>query len=384
MENDKYKEKERSKLVNPEHDSKGEIPPGVQNEEAWYKWTKLQEDYLSNDDFTQHQTSDPLVIIDLKTTMNVVRSKTKHLPKEEREEIEKRAKAVRVLMGKGSALKAKAFGVRQGGYYTMSESMLDPRAGELIEYFGRFYSAKEVQKIVVDDWGYPCSMKQLQTFRKNNLDKIKERQEEYKRDYSDIRLGYKRSRLEELEWLYKTRKDKYEATQSQQDYRLLLQTLDAIKKEVEVDVLRIEGDINHKIETTINVHVQQELFKDMTINDIIVARVAAKQGLNSAFLIERLHKSFYARHSGFGTGDRHIHEEEVQYPSTIVYNWGEIEKMHREEKDKLNEQKKPLEITDTKVVQKSQSIKDALMARIKQSKKDVNRSQSRVDEKDEE
>lgn len=366
----------------PDNSKESKVPPGVKDEEAWYKWQEMRESTIMKEEFRIIETSDPFLKIDLCIPAGTMRKRMGHLPQEEQATIEKRAKAVKVVQGKIAALKQKAFGIKQKGLYSMSESILDPQTGELIEYFGRFYSIEEVHKIVVQEWGYPVSKDLIGRFRKRHLDKIKERQEEYKRDYSDIRLGYKRSRLEELEWIYKIRKSRYEETQSQSDEKLMLQIIKQIKDEVEKDVLRIEGDINHKVETTINLHVQQDLFQSMTINDIIIGRIAARQGLNAAYLVERLHKSFYSRYSGFGDIDKHTNDEEVSYPSALVYNWDAIEKKHKEDKAKLEESKKPTSITDAKIVSDADVLKESLIAKLKKKQGDINESQSRVEDQE--
>ncbi len=368
-------------IKEPDITKEDPIPPGVKDERAWYDWMKMKESTILNEDFRIIETSDPHIVIDLCAGLNVIRKRTEHLPEKEREDIENRTKAMRVVMGKVASLKQKAFGVKQKGFYSSSESILDPKTGELIEYFGRFYSVDEVHKIVVDEWGYPVSKDLINRFRKRHLDKIQERQEEYKRDYSDIRLGYKKSRLEELEYLYNDRKERYQAYPNTSNYNLLLKTIKQIKEEVEIDTLRIEGNINHNIEVTLNMHVQQELFREMTINDIIIGRVAAQRNLNAAYLIERLHSSFYSKHSGFLPGDRHVYDEEIQYPSQIVYNWEKIEKLHKS--GELDKAKKPVIMIEDKEKTDAEILKESLMARIKQAKGDINESQSRVDDKEE-
>lgn len=386
MSKDKLRiQKNATQAINsPDIDEKDEVPAGVVNEWAWYQWNKLSKSKILTDEYRIVKTSDPDIEIDLLAPFHVSKKRCGHLPQSEIEELERKVKACKVVQGKLIALKNKAFGIKQKGPHSFSESILDPRVSELIELFGRFYSLDEVLKVVVHEWGYPVTKSLLTRFRNRHIDKIKERQEEFKRDYSDIRLGYKRSRLDELQWLYGTRRDKYIATQSQSDYKLLLQTLEAIKKEVEIDVLRIEGDINHKVETTINVHVQKDLFKDMTINDIIIGRVAAKSGLNAAYMIERLHTSYYSKHSGFNPGEKHALEEEINYPSSIVYNWESIKRKHTEEKHLIDEKRKPEVIEDAKIIEDSNSIKEALLARVKKAKGDVNEAKSRIEKRSKE
>jgi len=383
MDNKKRKIQTNSslELKYPKNDIKEkEVPAGVVNPEAWYRWMIMRENKVMKEDYRIRETSDPYLEVDLLTPTGILKKRIAHLPKEEQEHLIKQSAGIRVVQGKITSLKLKAFGIKQKGHYSMSESILDPRTGELIEYFGRFFNIVEVHKIVVEEWGYPVSKDLISRFRKRNLEQIKERQEEYKRDYSDIRLGYKKSRLEELEWIYKIRKDKYGIGSTVGDEKMLLQILKQIKDEVEVDVLRIEGDINHKIETTINIHVQEDLFKSMTINDIIIGRVAAKQGLNAAYLVERLHNSFYNKFSGFGNNERSMKEEDIAYPSSLVYDWKSIEKMHKEDKEKIKKEKyDQIEIVDAKVMTEAEAIKEALLAKIKKRQGDISETQSRIE-----
>lgn len=370
-----------AQIVDTQVGKEDKVPPGVTNKEAWYKWLELKNSILLSKERRVIQTSDPATDIDLCVPLNATRKRMAHLPQKEREDIEKRTKAYRVLTGKMSAMKNKAFGIKQKGLYSHSERILDPRVSEIVEYFGRFYSADEVLKIVRDDWGYPVSKSLLNNFRKAHIDKIQERQEEYKRDYSDIRLGYKKSRLEELEYIYNNRKNKYEVNHSHADEKQLLSIIKQIKDEVEVDTLRIEGNINHNLEVNINMHVQQEAFKEMTINDIIIGRVAARQNISAAYLIERLHRSFYAKHSGFGKTDGHVNDQDIQYPSSIVYNWSTIEKMHQKESHLIEEARRPKDIEDVEIIEETTTLKESLLAKVRSKKAEINKSQSRVDEK---
>jgi hypothetical protein len=55
--------------------------------------------------------------------------------------------------------------------------------------------------------------------------------EKFKLSHVDMRLGVKRSRLEELTYLYGLQKEKFEETKRNDNYNLLLRTLEQIRKE---------------------------------------------------------------------------------------------------------------------------------------------------------
>ena len=71
---------------------------------------------------------------------------------------------------------------------------------------------------------------QIKNVIKENITKIKELQENFKKDYSDIRLGYKGSRLEELQYIYNNRKSIYSKSNSREDEKELMTLIESIKK----------------------------------------------------------------------------------------------------------------------------------------------------------
>ena len=297
------------------------MPIGVVDEDAYKEYVRVRDSKtLKNAEAT---TSDPNVVVNLRATTYVIKKKIFHLPSEEQEDLLTRASALRKLTGKMVAYKRKAFNIKNKGSYSMQESLLDSKAAELVEYFGRFFSAKEVHRVVTLEWGMEVNLNTIDAFRRRNIEIISTRQEEYKRDYSDVRLGHKRSRLDELQFLYNHRKAKYEQSGSKEDYKLLLQTIDQIRKEVEGDRLTVDGAVQIDVEHTVNMHIQQEVMKTVVINDIVVGRLAAKLGVDSRLLINKLHNSYYSKFTGFD-GQRELSEEAPMYPSKFVYNFDEL------------------------------------------------------------
>ena len=154
--------------------------------------------------------------------------------------------------------------------------------------------------------------------------KIDELKKDWEQDYSDIRLGHRRSRLDELSWLYGKTKDKYKGYESREDAKLLLQILDHIKKEVDGDLV-INGKIQVDIEQTINLQIQIEMIKEFNITAFIIAKIAGKLNINPLFLMSRLAHSHYAKFTGFAAANKdEMTEAEIYSPTSIVYNWEEI------------------------------------------------------------
>ena len=141
--------------------------------------------------------------------------------------------------------------------------IIDNRKADIIALFGKMYKIDEVHKIITKDWKIDVSISALEYFRDRNLDKIIELQKDYSNNYNDVRLGYKKSRLEEYLWLYNDTKQTYENTRNKEDRKFLKELLEAIKREVEGDLIRIEGDLQVNIEATLNLHIYQEIYKNL-------------------------------------------------------------------------------------------------------------------------
>lgn len=231
----------------------------------------------------------------------------------------------------------------------------------------------EVHKIVSLEWGYDVSVVTVRNFRRAHLSEITKLQDEFMKDFSSIRLSHKRARIEELQKLYNSRSAIYERSQSQNDYRLLLMTMKELREETRDDTLRIEHNLNANINLKINNHIEKEIMNGMTINDIIIARASSKMNVNPAFLIARLHQSIYAKFNGFVKPDG----EAPTYPSSMVYNWTQIEKQHKDVGDKGIQDAEWEEVPEEKVEQ-TKDLQAILLEKIAQKKRDANHSQDRV------
>lgn len=117
------------------------------------------------------------------------------------------------------------------------------------------------------------SVSQIKNVIKENITKIKELQENFKKDYSDIRLGYKRSRLEELQYIYNNRKSIYSKSNSREDEKQLMTLIESIKKEIQGDLV-INGNINLQIEEKANFFIQKEMLKNLNISMYISSEIA--------------------------------------------------------------------------------------------------------------
>lgn len=353
-----------------------EVPEGVIDVESYEKYVQLRDSDIMNK--TEHHTTDPNTVVNLRMSAYQLNKKIAHLAKDEQELIQSKATAIRKLSGTLLQLKKKAFGIRQGPY-GIQESILDSKASELLEYFGRFFSAPEVHKIVTLEWGYDVNLNTVELFRKRHMDRIKEKQEEYKRDYSDVRLGHKRSRLDELQYLYTHRKTKYEISENKDDYRLLLQTIEQIRKEVEGDKLTIDGHLQMDVEHTVNMHIQNEMLKHVLINDIVIGRLSAKVGIDPRLMIHKLHSSYYAKFTGFKRPDISLEDDEPIYPSKFVYNFDEIANQNKQlEKDDVRFLE-AIPVVEEDKKEHFKDVKQIMLEKIRNKQQQINGSQERID-----
>jgi hypothetical protein len=192
--------------------------------------------------------------------------------------------------------------------------------------FGRFFSVTEVLQVVTEEWGIGVSRMTMNRFAQAYAEEIREKQEWYKKNYSDVRLGYKRSRLDELSWMYTSAKIKYNGGNRSNDTgRLMVSILQQIKAEVEGDIdIRVSGSIDMNIEHTLSVHVRHELMKSLNINSLIISRVALKLGLNPIILMNRLQSSYYKKFTTLN-GDVPENPDTMELPSKLPYDFKQIQ-----------------------------------------------------------
>ena len=233
------------------------------------------------------------------------------------------------LVQKATLFKKRAFGnasvnLTENGFTPDELSGCSPI---IIELAGRFYKAEEIHQVLCEDLEVTSvSVSQIKTVVKDNIAKIKELQEKFKKDYSDVRLGYKRSRLEEFQYIYNKRKSIYEKSNSREDEKQLMAVLESIKKEIQGDLV-INGTLNLQIEDQANMYAKNEMLKNLNISMYIIARLAGRMNKNPLFILSRLAHSRYAQFTGFGENGLSptAISDEISYPSQILYDWNKIE-----------------------------------------------------------
>ena len=360
------------KEVNKE---KNKLPKGVINEEAYRELIKREQELRDSPDRFYHAiTAD--VTFDLFTAYYRLLQKVEasNIADYEVELIKDKAKK---LIGERGKLQKYRYAAFKGGgeKFESSRSILDQYKTELLGLFGRFYTVSEVHKVVTIQWGIEISYLAVENFRKKHLDLIQVEQDKYVKDWSGLKLVYKKSRLNEYSELYEDRKIKYEETKHREDYRLLLQTLEAIRKEIEGDRLTVDGGLEINIQQTIDLHIQQDLLRSLNILQFIIVRVAVRMGINQSFLMERLEKSYYAKFTGIKTPDNNRNIDEIYYPSRELYDFNKIKILtqdaqiiEEEKKDKLPELK-----------EESKNVRNALLEALLKRKKVIIENEKKIE-----
>ena len=300
-----------------------DIPEDVIDKKSYLKYLALSKRKIVNDG-KLFDASDGTEI-NMAWLPHHLRRKIAHLPTEEQNEILELKSEYFYVNNNMLVLKRKAYGLKQG---QKTSSLLEIKKDEIINLFGKMYSPNEIIKIMNEDWNLDFnSVPMLSKFRQKYKDEIEKKIEKFKSEYSDIRLGVKRGRLEELVWLYNSQKNKYQEKKGNESYKLLLQTLNSIRQEAEGERLTIDGKVDVKYETDLNKHLQQEIFKTLNIKEIILGRVAARMGVNPVKLIYSLNNSYYAKYSNvLGDYDPDVENEEMTYPSQMGYDFERIKK----------------------------------------------------------
>jgi len=311
----------------------------ITNQQAFDEFQKLSNNYWLRDGRLQ-ETSDMNTDVDLLMSYYSFKEQCSHLPTKEynilnaKQYIAKcyyKKMVIQMKLAVGSPFKGLSF----------TNLVLEQKKAQVLELFGKMMSVEEVHRIAVQDWGLQVTIPGLENFRKENITKITELQASYIRDFSNIKLGYKRSRLDELTWLYYDTKAEYEKTKNREDKKFLKELLEAVKKEVEGDLIRIQGDIQMNIEATLNSHISTEVLKKLPINELIITRVCARVGKNPLVLLHRLQNSYYSAFTGFKPdASINIFEDTPEYPSAFVYDLDKLQQINRSK-----------EIEDAQVVQ---------------------------------
>lgn len=356
-----------------------EIPSDVVDKEAYLESLRLASHKIIRNPI--YITSEG-VELSLAQMVHILRKKIEHLPQKEIDKIEK-LKAVYFKINNNLTIqKRKAFGRKQGAGVGKTENgtIFENRKEELLEYFGRMFTVEEVIKIVNDSWGLPVGKSTLYAFKVKYAEEIKKRIDVHQVSFHNIRLGVKKSRMEELSEIYRRQKEIWEEGEKRDDLRIVLNILEQFRKEAEGDRLTIEGKVDVKYEQNIQVHLMKEVFATTNLKEIILGRVAAKMGINPIKLITSLQNSYYKQHSNvLGDFDENESNGDLPYPSQLNYDFERIGKNFLLRDKQIEEAVVLDEQMNTKDLEKALSLKDKIAAKLKAKNAEMKNMQNKLD-----
>jgi len=340
---------------------------------------KLKE--LVNEIGFLHNTSIKGLVIDFRNNPSVVKKWIGQLPKEESNILYEKYKAISSYKMQMVAIKSKAYGNVNSSYHKIVKPAYDVRldefGAEIIEYFSKFYSIKELIHILKKEKKLDIHKEDLALFRAKHFDKIEELKREYKDDLDVVRLFHKKSRLEEYSDLYEDRKLIYEINGKRgDDMKLLLQILKEVKQEVEGDLV-LGGSVDLNLQGTVQSHIISLTQKELCIKDIIISRVATKLRCNPLFLLNKLHNSHYNKYNGFGkTLD--LSDDNPIYPSAMVYDMDSLKK-NAENNRNINLANSKIEDVPFEEVKLGDELKEDIISKIKRKRAEINDTKDKID-----
>ena len=360
-------------------------PKGVVNTDDYNKYLVYKERWENHPQrFYKKKIKDKRIEIDLASSKDKVKSilDSSSLSQKEKDEILKINNEIILLIQTAVLHKKRAFGdnrvlLTEAGFVADELSGVTPI---ILDLSGRFYKPEEIHRVLCEDFEITSvTVNQIKNVVKDNLSKIKSLQEDYQKDYSDVRLAYKRSRLEELQQMYNNRKSQYNKNNyNREDEKALLGLLESIKKEIQGDMV-INANVNLQIEEKSNFFIEQEMLKSLNISMFVLARICGRMNVNPNLVLSRLAHSRYAQFSGYSEKglSTTAATDPIDYASNIVYNWSQIEAQNEERVKEETTLAKLPEVETPKVL----TLKDKLKKRLESAKQPLEEGKNNLLEK---
>lgn len=380
--------------ANPTYEDilKNEPPTDVIDKEAYYQYFKIMYSSEYKDRVVTLSNGKQFGLGTMKHHFDKYMEQISYNP-EEVQRIKEKKDAWMKLQGQALQLRVKAWGAKQGIQKKELNTEIGTheayrrRKADMIELFGKMFTVKEVWQIAVKDWSLNISLEIVRKVYYENKEAIAQAIEEHRRTHGNIRLSVKRSRLEELTYLYEDRKRIYKTSKKQDDYKLLISTLEQIRKEAEGQQITIDAQLNIDISIEAKQHLKKQVFNNFSLKEIIIAKAAAKMSISPLLLMARMEGSYYAKFGSVFDPNTVDDEEDFIYPSAQNYNFNEIEKKHKskefDEYDEVLEESKIFEQQQQKIlniddmdedgnrveqIEKPLSIKDKILKKLNEAK----------------
>lgn len=346
-------------------------PSLVQKPEVAEEYNRLH-DNVHDPSLNKHKCSDGnyVSLLDLKHRL---KEKVQHLGKEEIEDILERWNEFHKMTRKMGILKRQVFKGTKTTEGVSTRDLLEPAKAELLEWFGRLYSEEEIQKKLVDK-GLPVSITAIRRFKSKYKADIERLQHEYEMDWRAVPITRKRSRLDQLSYIYNQVKQSFDSANgsSQLPYsKEMRAVLEQVRKEVEGDNIKLTVDGRIDVNTTIEINkTTEQLYSQINFMSLLIGRVSARFKVDPAVLHHQLMNSWYSEYTGVKRNDK-FKELTPEYPSSIVYNWDVIKEKHENKEKFYEKMSKNGDIQDVEEIKKNGEGKEMLRELMKKKIKSL-------------
>lgn len=261
-------------------------------------------------------------------------------------------------------------------------------ADSIIELYGRDYTSQEIHKIY-EKRNRKMNFADLVKFSQDNKEKIRVIRDKWRQEYTDVPITAKRTRLEKLDYLLGDLLILYAETANSNKTNFSKEirgVLEQARKEVEGDEIKLTVSGRIDVEATINHYMSDTRFlEDLTIHQIVISRVAARLGVSSRYLIDKLANSFYAKFNGFRKNEDL--STKILYPSAVNYDILDLEnknKIIKEEQNKLIQEVQYEEVIKPAINHEllKNKIKEMMLQKTQQGKKFIKDVENGKDEED--
>lgn len=348
------------------------IPEGVIDVAAYKEACKIATEFL-RPELIQIEASDGTVAT-LGGGVYFLKNKIAHLPEKEYLKILKKNSEVMGYHKKVMALMNKARGYAPARKEIETPQVVyETHRAEIIELMGRLYSPQEIQTILMNKYNVLVKTEWLQAFQTRNHDAVNELKESYVRDISNVRLGHKRARLEEMLAIYNNRKWKYVQRDTVENENQLLKILSLIRQETEDNTLTINSNIIAQVELSISNHEKNLLINEAILLRIIITRLASKYNLNPMFYLSKLENGIYSQFYGVNKEIMDYNAQPI-WPSQMMQGLDTVEEKAKQVEG-IDENIRitiPEKITFTR---NNTEIKEALLEKIRNKQNELKKIQ---------
>ena len=273
-------------------------------------------------------------------------------------------------------LKRQIFEIHKGNGMLSEDRMMESQKALLLEWFGQLNSEENIQEKLAGE-GIVVHLSLIRKFRQRHKAEIEKLQDEYEKEWHTVGLTRKRSRLDQLVYLYN--KSKVELDSKSGDKILpyskeMRGILEQVRKEVEGD--KIQLDINGNINVTATLQLNQtveSLYANLNFMSLLVGRTAARFGVDPTVLMYKLTSSWYANFTGFKRNNKMMEEQPV-FPSQMIYNWEDIKNQNASYEASVRGLEEKCGIQEAKIVEEYKEKKLSLKELMRQKEAELSKA----------